>query len=132
MLSKRLSTTCYLTQNIKPYLSNSMMMMMIYHSIFHSIMSYGIIFWVNSSHSSVIFKLQKRVIRIIIGSGYTESCRKMFMDLKIQPLSSQYIFSILFFVVNNWQYFTPNIIYHNNNTRQRNGLHLSQGTLAVY
>jgi hypothetical protein len=57
----------------------------------------------------------------------------MLMDLKILPLSSQYIFSILFFVVNNWGCFTPNSTYHNNNnTRQRNDLHLPQLTLAVY
>ena len=44
----------------------------IYHSLFHSIMSYGIIFWGNSSHSSVIFKIQKRVIEIIVGYDHRE------------------------------------------------------------
>jgi hypothetical protein len=32
-------------------------------SYFHSIMSYGIIFWGNSTHSHSVFKLQKKVIR---------------------------------------------------------------------
>ena len=54
------------------------------------------------------------------------------MDLKVLPLSSQYMFSILLFVVNNREYFTPNSIYHNNNTRQRNDLHLPQVTPAMY
>ena len=54
------------------------------------------------------------------------------MDLRVLPLSSQYIFSILLFMVNNWEYFTPNSIYHNNNTRQWNDLHLPQVTLATY
>ena len=67
-----------------------------------------------------------------MGWGYRESYRKLFMDLKILPLSSHYIFSILFFVVNNREYFTPNSTYHRNNTRQRTDLHLPQVTLAVY
>jgi len=58
-------------------------------------------FWGNSSQSSVIFKMQKRVIRIIIGYGYGESCRELFKELKILTLSSQYIFSLLLFVVSN-------------------------------
>jgi hypothetical protein len=45
-------------------------MRMIYYSIIHSVRSYGIIFWGKSSHSSVIFKLQKRVIRLIMGRGH--------------------------------------------------------------
>ena len=35
---------------------------MIYHSLFHSVMAYGIIFWGNSPHSPVIFKMWKRVV----------------------------------------------------------------------
>jgi len=33
---------------------------MIYHSLFHSIMHYGIIFWGNLSHSISIFNIQKK------------------------------------------------------------------------
>jgi hypothetical protein len=35
-------------------------------------MSHGIMFWGNSSHSSIIFKMQKTVIRIIRGYGYRD------------------------------------------------------------
>jgi len=73
-------------------------------------MSYGIMFWGNSSHSSVIFKMQKRVIRIIMEYGYRESCRELFKTLKILTLSSQYIFSLLLFVDNNKDYFDSNSI----------------------
>jgi len=67
-------------------------------------MSYGIIFWGNSLHCSVIFKIQKRVIRIIMGCGYREFCRELFKGIKILPLSLQYIFSLLLFIVNNRDY----------------------------
>jgi hypothetical protein len=75
--------------------------------------SYGIVFWGNSSHSSVIFKMQERVSRIIMGYGFRESCRELFKELKILTLSSQYRFSLLFFVVNNRDYFVSNSVYHN-------------------
>jgi hypothetical protein len=58
-------------------------------------------FWGNPSHSSVIFKMQKRVIGIIMAYCYRESCRELFKELIILTLSSQNIFSLLLFVVNN-------------------------------
>jgi hypothetical protein len=42
----------------------------IYHSYFHSVMTYGLMFWGNSSHAEWVIKLQKRVIRLIKGCGY--------------------------------------------------------------
>ena len=56
---KKPSSTCFIIHNIKPYLSRSALKM-IYHSLFHSVMTYGIMFWGNSPHSPVIFKMQKR------------------------------------------------------------------------
>ena len=68
----------------------------------------------------------------MMGCGYRESCRKLFVELKILPLASQYIFSLLLFVVDNRNYFIPNSVYHDSNTRHRNDLHLPQVTLAMY
>jgi hypothetical protein len=82
-------------------------------------MSYGIMFWGNSAHSPVIFKMQTRVIRILMGIGYRESCRESFKELKILTFSSQYIFSLLLFVVHNRGYFASNSVYHNITTRQK-------------
>jgi len=52
VLTKKLSSICYLIRNIKSYLSLSALKM-IYHSLFHSVMSYGIMFWGNSPHWTV-------------------------------------------------------------------------------
>jgi hypothetical protein len=90
------------------------------------------IFWGNSSQSSVLFKMQQRVIRIVMGFGYRESCSKLFKELKILLLSSQYTFPLLLFIVNNRDYFVENSVYRNIYTRQRNNLHLPQVTLAMY
>jgi hypothetical protein len=75
-------------------------------------MSYGIRFWGNSSHTSVIFKMQKRVIRIIMGYSYRKFCTELFKKLNTLTLSSQYMFSFLLFVVNNRDYFVSNNVYH--------------------
>ena len=67
-----------------------------------------------------------------MGCGYRESYRNLFVELKILPLASQYILSLLLFVVNNRNYFIPNSAYHDSNTRHKNDLHLPQATLAMY
>lgn len=69
---------------------------MIYFSYVHSVSSYGIIFWGNIFYSNCIFNIQKRVC---MGSGRRVSCRDLFRQLNILPLQSQYIFSLLFFVL---------------------------------
>jgi hypothetical protein len=76
--------------------------------------------------------MQKRAIRTMMGCGHRESCRKLFVELKILPLTSQYIFSLLLFVVNNRNYLTPNSVFYDSNTKHRNDLHLPQATLAMY
>jgi len=76
--------------------------------------------------------MQKRAIRTIIGCGHRESCRKLFVELKILPLASQYIFSLPLFVVNNRNHFTQNSVFYDSNTRHRNDLHLPQATLSMY
>jgi hypothetical protein len=40
-------------------------LLMVYHAYFHFVLCYGIIFWGNSPHNIEVFRLQKRVIRII-------------------------------------------------------------------
>ena len=47
-----------------------------YYSYFHSILTYRIIFWGNTPHSSVIFRMQKRIVRIMVGIRNRDSCRE--------------------------------------------------------
>jgi hypothetical protein len=44
---------------------------MVYFAYFHSVVMYGVVFKGNSTNISRVFKLQKRVIRIIYGAGVT-------------------------------------------------------------
>jgi len=64
---KKLSTVCYIIRNAKLYMS-ALSLKVIYYAFFHSAVTYGIIFLGNLSHSSIIFRIQKKAIRIM-GTG---------------------------------------------------------------
>ena len=60
------------------------------------------------------------------------SCRNLFKKLQIWPLTSQYMLSLLMFVVQNKNLFLTNNENHNSETRQRNDLYLPQANLTIY
>jgi hypothetical protein len=60
------------------------------------------------------------------------SCRNLFRQLGILQLKSQYIYSILLFVLKNRKLFTTNHDAHNLQTRQNNNLYLPTSTLTLY
>jgi hypothetical protein len=105
---------------------------MVYCSYFHSIMSYGIIFWGNSGHSNLIFGLQKKAVRIMMGLRCRESCRKHFKGLNILTLKSQYIVSLCLFVINSRHRFEANSEMNNVKTRTRHDLHYPRSQLSVF
>ena len=105
---------------------------MVYYSYFHSIMTYGLIFWGNSHYSNIIFRLQKRIIRTMVGIRSRDSCRDHFKKLKILPLKSQYLLSLLLFVVDNGDLFKVNTTIHDFNTRTKLNLHRPISNLSVH
>jgi hypothetical protein len=87
LLMKKLSTACYIIRNAKTYMFASSLKV-IYYAFFHSTMSYGIIFWGNSLHSPIIFRIQKKnATTITKGHGNRVSCRHLFKILQILPLT---------------------------------------------
>jgi hypothetical protein len=95
-------------------------------------MSYGIIFWGNSSCSHAIFLLQKKAVRAVLGYGNTVSCRNIFKELGILLLASQYLFSLLLFILYNKPLFSSYIDSHTTATRQSQDLYSPQANLTVY
>jgi hypothetical protein len=63
-LVTNLSSSCFIMRTIKPIMSQKSLRM-IYFAYVHSIMTYGIIFWGNSPYSIKIFRIQKKVVRIV-------------------------------------------------------------------
>jgi hypothetical protein len=122
---------CYVIRSLKSVIS-TMNLRTIYFSCVHSIVTYGIIFWGNSSDSYNVFKLQKRAIRIIMNVGNRISCFKLFKKLNILPLYSQYILSLLLFIVKNIEEFSMNSEVHTINTRHTSDLHPPSINLTKY
>jgi hypothetical protein len=82
-------------------------------------MTYGIILWGNSSYTITIFRIQKKIIRIMLGLKKRDSCRDWFKMI-ILPLCSQYIlYSLMLCIINNIHLFVRNTEVHNINTRQK-------------
>jgi hypothetical protein len=103
----------------KPFISHSSLLT-IYYSLFHSVLSYGIVFWGQSANTQKLFIIQKRAIRIIMGIKKRISCRGIFKKLEILPLKSQYIYSLLQFIIKHKHVLTLNSDIHSMQTRQKN------------
>jgi len=87
----KLSTAYYAIRYVKHFMSRDTLRAM-YFSYFQSILSYGTIFWGNSAYSSNIFKIQKRIIRIIMNARNRNSCRQLFKNLQILPINHNIFF----------------------------------------
>ena len=127
----KLNKACFAVRLVKPYMTTEILKTL-YFSYFHSVLSYGIIFWGNLVCSQHIFKIQKRMIRIISNLGVTDCCRCAFKELGILPLNLQYLYSLLMFVAKNRDLFQANTSFHSVNTRYKNDLHLPSAHLKIF
>jgi hypothetical protein len=90
-IMSKFNTASFVIRMIQAIMSTETLRM-VYFAYGCSIINFGIIFWGNQPYSEKIYKLQKRVITIIIHSRTRDSCRELFKRLEILPLYSQYIF----------------------------------------
>jgi hypothetical protein len=126
----KLSSACFAIRAVKPYVSHQTLKA-IYYAYFHAIMSYAVIFWGQLPDSLKVF-LHKRAIRTTMGCGGRDSCRRLFVELGILSLPSQYIFCLLLFVVKNKKLFSFNKDLHSINTRQQLNFHHPSAHLKKY
>ena len=70
----KLSAACYAMRTIKQYMSLATLKK-VYFANFNSIMNYGLPFWGTSPYSIKIFRMQKRIVRIMM------SCSKRVSSL---------------------------------------------------
>ena len=97
---------------------------MVYFAYFHSVLQYGIILWGNSTHKHQVFKLQKRVVRVMSGAGPRSSCRSVFRKRNILRIACQHVLSLMLFIVENQKDFLTNAYVHGLDTRNKNHLYL--------
>ena len=105
--TEELNKACYAVRSVKPFMSLEVLRMT-YFSHVHSILSYDIIFGGNSSYSKSIFGIQKRTVRVIMSSGMRDCCCELLRQLNILLLQSQYVFSLLLYIIKNTDQFLSN------------------------
>ena len=127
----KLNTAAYAIRSLKQVV-NLETLKIAYFAFAHSILSCSIIFWGISKHSNMIFKIQKRMIRIIMNVDSRNSCRSLFKQLGILPLQSQYIYSLMSLVSTNRELFVNNADIHNFPTRSHKDLHLPIAHLLYF
>jgi hypothetical protein len=70
----KLSKACYIIRKSKQYLCIDALKM-VYYAFLRSVISYGLIFWGNRTHSMGALKLHRRAIQIMVGDGNRDSCK---------------------------------------------------------
>jgi len=104
----------------------------IYYSYFNAIISYVLPFWGTSLHAIKIFRMQKRIVRIMMGCKNRVSCRNLFRRLEILPFICQYILLLMLFLVKNKNLFILNSENHTKSTRQFNNFYELITNFTVY
>ena len=130
-IKSKLSSSCDTLWSVKLYVSLNTLKM-IYYSYFHCVMTCGILFWGHSSDGIKIVRLQKKFIRIMIARRSSDSCRKLYSNLEILPILSQYILSLLLLVIRNRNQFLVNSEIYHIDTRQHADFHQPSMNLTKY
>jgi hypothetical protein len=110
-----------LKETMSPYMITN-----IYFSNFESCFRYGIILWGGDKESKNIFKLQKRVLRVISGVSNRTSCRQIFKHYNVLTLPSLYILEVVCFIIKHKYVIAKNLDIHNYeyNIRRKLNLHV--------
>jgi hypothetical protein len=66
------------------------------------------------------------------GAKPRDSCKNLFRRLKILPLSCEYIFSLMIFILKNQEYSPTNSTIYTANTRNKNQLHRPTAGLSCF
>ncbi|KAG8269471.1 hypothetical protein J6590_108287 [Homalodisca vitripennis] len=117
----RLSRALHLLRRLKPMLTNKYLLT-VYFAMFHSHISYGLHIWGHAAGCKDILLLQKKALRVISPPGFLDSCRPIFVSLKILTVYGQYILSCLTNLKLNISDFAERNELHTYNTRKKHHL----------
>lgn len=129
-ICKKLSSMCYAMHTIRK-LTSLEVVMALYFANVQSQLTYGVIFWGNSPLWRKVFKIQKKIVRIITGKNKITHCKPLFKQLSIMTLPSLYIYHTILFAMKNIK---PqlNCDIHNHQTRKRTDIHIVTHRTCLY
>ena len=117
-LLDKLSSSLFLLKRIAR-ISNLNTRIMMYHSLFHSHISYCLIIWGGTSIGNInsVFSYQKKAVRLVFHLKNNKSCKSFFQRYNIFTIFAQYIYQILLKVKQNEGVFDTIGSAHQYNTR---------------
>lgn len=89
-----------------------------YHTQFHSVATYGILFWGVSTDANNVFIMQKKALRLLNGLRPGDTCRTIFRKSRILTIPAVYILQTTLFVHKNVSHHTRNCDVHHYQTRR--------------
>jgi hypothetical protein len=128
-LCSRLNSAIYAIKKIKD-ICGITTAKSVYYAYFHSIMSYGVMFWGMGSGMKRVFILQKRAVRTLLGMSPRDSCREVFKENRILTLPSLFIFECLKYAHKNLENTPQNLKFHQHDTRNKTLLRPVEHRLA--
>ena len=120
-LVKRLNTSIYLIRNLLTVVSIDTVFTA-YYGCFYSQMAYAVLCWGHSAHASMVFRAQRRCIRVMTGLGFSDCCREKFKEHNFLTFPSVYILDCLLHVKKNMHLYDKNMDSHQYNTRNKDNL----------
>jgi hypothetical protein len=106
----------------------------IYFSKFHPLLRFGILFWGEAGGvvTTRILKIQKRVLRSMVGVNSRTSCRQLFKELNILTIPSLYILEVICYIRKHHQLVQLNSNMHTCNTQRQKDIHIQSYSTAFY
>ncbi|KAI5721554.1 hypothetical protein M8J77_022256 [Diaphorina citri] len=127
-LIPKLSTACFAVGSVRRNVDSNAALLS-YFSYFHSVMSYGIVYWGFSSEIKNIFLLQKRAVRAVFGLARHISCKPIFKERQILTVYAQVILDTCILVHRVAPTLSRQSEVHDHNTRNKNKLLLSSNKI---
>ena len=115
-LSSKIAKNIFVIRNLTKIIDFSVIMTA-YHSLILSHITYAITCWGHSSHIQRIFKLQRKVLRIMLHCSYREDVKSKFIEHKILTVPCLYIYHTLVKAFKHRQMYKQNSDNHDHNTR---------------
>lgn len=104
---------------------------MLYFSLVHCHLSYGVALWGNATSALRAFVIQKAAIRLIGNATSRVHCRELFIHHKILPLPCLYVYEALSLVHKSAAHLQTHSDVHSYNTRHAGNLLLPYSRLNV-
>lgn len=99
-------------------------LLVVYHALFHSVLSYGLLLWGHAPNCHEVLLEQKKAIRIITFRKRLDHCKPLFIETKILTVYSHFVLLCASYVKNNIQNFPTRNTVHTYRTRHNQEIDL--------